>query len=178
MALSTIHAPSALIFLVALTCATLTHAHGTNVGAGPYPMDALFDLYEATMCVSVPRLVRWVFENHFLQLNRCSVAGLKKERTPQTQLFFGATNIKGEKEVDTVFSNFCRTRRNGGLRGLFFTEEKAFIVGNVISVQWVAQAPFLAEPYRGSDAYVTCGEKMLTIVSTFDESELKFKPGF
>ncbi len=141
-------------------------------------MDAYYDPYEATMCASTPRLVRWVFENHFVQLNRCDVPGLKRERSPQTQLFFGGTVIKGEKEVDSIFTSFCKSRRDGGLRGLFFMEEKAFIVGNVISVQWVAQAPFLAEPYRGSDAYITCGEKMMAMVSTFDEKALKIKPGY
>lgn len=127
------------------------------------------------MCVSHPRMVRWVFENHFRQLNKCSVAGLKRERTPETQLFFGPAVIRGESDVDDVFSNFCKSRAQGGLAGLQFKEEKAFIVGNVISVQWTADAPWLAEPYPGSDAYVTCGYQMLTIVSSFDSNELKFK---
>ncbi len=153
-------------------------AEGTNTTKAAYPMDAYYNPYHASMCVSTPDQVRWVFENHFIQLNRCSVEGLKKERSPQTQLFFGGTNIKGEKEVDEVFSGFCKSRADGGLRGLKFTEEKAFIVGNVISVQWVAEADFLAEPYRGSDAYVTCGDKMMTIVSSFDGEELKYKPDY
>lgn len=144
------------------------------VSAQRFPTDAYFDKKMAYICVSTPVRVRRVFENHFVQVNACSVSGLKAERTPETQLYFGATVIKGEAAVDTVFADFCTDRRTGGLKGLQFRELQAFIVGNVISVQWVADAPFLAQPYGGSDAYVTCGNKMLTIVSSFDSSKLKF----
>lgn len=140
-----------------------------------FPDDAFFSPKFATMCVSTPPRVRAVFENHFVQLNACSVPGLKKERTPETKLFFGNTLIEGEMEVDAVFSGFCKDREDGGLKGLKFTELKAFIVGNTINVLWEADAPFLSKPYLGSDAYVTCGNNMLTIVSSFDESELEFK---
>lgn len=140
-----------------------------------FPADTYFARGRASMCVGEPHNVRWVFKNHFVQLNKCSVSGLKRERTPQTQLFFGPDVIRGEEAVDALFSGFCQPRRKGGLKGLMFKEKKAFIVGNVISVRWVVDAPFLKEPYRGSDAYVTCGYKMLTIVSSFDANELKFK---
>lgn len=157
---------------------TLALNHHVSSRAIPFrrfPPDTYFSRGRASMCVGEPRTVRWVFQNHFNQLNRCSVSGLKRERTPQTQLFFGQDVIRGEKAVDDVFEGFCRPRGEDGLKGLVFKEEKAFIVGNVISVRWVADAPFLMEPYRGSDAYVTCGYKMLTIVSSFDVNELKFK---
>ena len=39
-------------------------------------------------------------------------------------------------------------------------------------MQWVAEADFLAEPYRGSDAYVSDGQYMAAMVSTFDGAEL------
>lgn len=129
----------------------------------------------SSKCVSSPEQVRAVFENHFVQLNACNVAGLKRERLPETQLFFGPALIKGEGTVDKTFSDFCKSRSNGGLSGLKFVEKESFIVGNTISVNWVANAPFLAAPYPGSDAYVTCGDKMLTIVSSFDGAELKFR---
>jgi hypothetical protein len=41
--------------------------------------------------------------------------------------------------------------------------------------QWVATAPFLAEPYRGSDAYITHDGYMKAMVSTFDGGALKKK---
>ena len=39
----------------------------------------------------------------------------------------------------------------------------------------MANADFLAEPYRGSDAYITDNGLMVSMVSTFDGSALKFK---
>jgi hypothetical protein len=39
----------------------------------------------------------------------------------------------------------------------------------------VANADFLAEPYRGADAYITDDGLMVSMVSTFDGAELKFK---
>ena len=40
------------------------------------------------------------------------------------------------------------------------------------SLGWVAEADFLAEPYRGSDAYVTDGQYMAAMVSTFEGTDL------
>ena len=48
------------------------------------------------------------------------------------------------------------------------------------ATQWVATAPFLAEPYRGSDAYITHDGYMQAMVSTFDggalEAEVETQP--
>ena len=129
------------------------------------------------MCVQTPSQVKRVYENHFYQLNRCSVRGLKEEVTPETQYFFGGNNIKGQKNIFEAIEGTCKESTEGGIRGINFKEEAVFIVGNVANIKWVATAPFLEEPYPGSDAYVTCGNKMLAMVSSFDASELKFKKG-
>jgi hypothetical protein len=42
-------------------------------------------------------------------------------------------------------------------------------------VQWRAEASFLAEPYRGADAYEMHDGLMAAQVTTFDQSELKMK---
>lgn len=140
-----------------------------------FPSGTFFNQGLAFMCVSTPQQVRRVFENHITQLNICSISGLKAERTPQTRLYFGPDVIEGEKAVDEVFDNFCKPRSQGGLKGLIFKEEKAFVIGNVIFVQWIADAPFLKTPYPGSDAFATCGNKILGFVTTFDRQELVFK---
>lgn len=140
-----------------------------------FPLDVYSRPWQASFCASNHRTVRKVFENHFVQLNKCDIQGLKNERTSDTQLFFGPTRITGEVNVDKVFSNFCRTVDQGGIKGLMFKEKSSFFVGNVACVSWVADAPFLSEPYHGSDAYVTCGNKLLAIVSSFDGTELKYK---
>jgi hypothetical protein len=33
--------------------------------------------------------------------------------------------------------------------------EKPFVVGNTVNVIWRCEAPFFAEPYRGSEAFET-----------------------
>lgn len=130
---------------------------------------------KARFCVTDPKVVRAVLHNHFKNLNACNVQGLKNERTRDTQLFAGGSHFKTTKQVDDLFSNFCLPRRKGGFAGLNFTEQGAFIVGNVASVLWRVDAPFLYEPYYGSEAYVTCGRKILTFVSSFEAGELKIK---
>ena len=40
---------------------------------------------------------------------------------------------------------------------------------------WKAEAPFLAEPNYGSDAYITQHGMMAGIVTTFDGAKLKFR---
>jgi hypothetical protein len=49
------------------------------------------------------------------------------------------------------------------------------VVGDVINVQWQAEAPFLTEPYRGADAYETKDGLMAAQVTTFDAAALKMK---
>ena len=36
-----------------------------------------------------------------------------------------------------------------------FTPEQTFVVGETLIIQWKAEAEFLTEPYKGSDAYET-----------------------
>jgi hypothetical protein len=45
----------------------------------------------------------------------------------------------------------------------------------VFATLWVASAPFLAEPYRGSDAYITGDGYLKAMVPTFDAAALKMK---
>lgn len=82
--------------------------------------------------------------------------------------------LKGRQKVGDLFNGFCKDRPNG-LRGLKFTVQTSFKVGNTFNVMWKADAPFLAEPYIGSDAYVTRNGMMAAMVTTFDGSKLKFK---
>lgn len=163
-------------FLVVLACSSLTHAlTDSNITRGSFLADTYYDPYYAQMCVPNAKQVRWVFNNHMMHLNRCNIQGMKEERVPETQVFVSGAVIKGEKQVDALVDNFCKPRSEGGFRGMKFTEERVFIVGNMVSMQWVANAPFLAEPYRVVDAYATCGDKLLTILSDFDEKRMKFK---
>ena len=56
-----------------------------------------------------------------------------------------------------------------------FTPEQTFTVGETLNIQWKAEAEFLAEPYRGSDAYETHDGLMVAMVSTFKGADLKLE---
>ena len=44
-----------------------------------------------------------------------------------------------------------------------------------LNIQWKAEADFLTEPYKGSDAYETHDGLMVAMVSTFKGADLKLK---
>jgi hypothetical protein len=68
-----------------------------------------------------------------------------------------------------------RLRTQGGLCGMKFTPEQTFVVGETLNIQWKAEAEFLTEPYKGSDAYETHDGLIVATVSTFKGADLKLK---
>ena len=95
---------------------------------------------------------------------------LKKQPTPQAVLdeHFAALN---SCDWDRLMAQYPED----GLKGMHFAPEHSTTIGDTFATQWVATAPFLAEPYRGSDAYITHDGYMQAMVSTFDGGALKRK---
>ena len=92
------------------------------------------------------------------------------------QLHFpDGTVVKGPEEAAKLFANFVKPHDQGGLCGMKFTPEQTFVVGETLNIQWKADADFLAEPYKGSDAYETHDGLMAGMVSTFNGADLKMK---
>jgi hypothetical protein len=81
---------------------------------------------------------------------------------------------KGREAIGKLFVGFVTPRPNG-LKGIRFIPQTSVKYGDTIVVYWKAEAPFLAEPYYGSDAYITHKGMMAGMVTTFDGSKLKFK---
>jgi len=75
--------------------------------------------------------------------------------------------VKGSEEAGKLFANFVKPHDQGGLCGMKFTPEQTSVVGETLNIQWKAEADFLAEPYKGSDAYETHDGLMVAMVSTF-----------
>ena len=120
--------------------------------------------------------VQKVFDEHVDALNRCDWNRLMAQYPKDVEIHLpDGTVKKGRAQVGELFAGFCKARPDG-LKGLKFTAESAFLVGNTLNVQWRADADFLSEPYKGSDAYVTRDGLMAAQVTTFDGSKLKFKP--
>lgn len=116
-----------------------------------------------------------VLAEHLDALNQCDWNRLVAQYPEDAEIHLpDGVMLKGRQKVGDLFNGFCKDRPNG-LRGLKFTVQTSFKVGNTFNVMWKADAPFLAEPYIGSDAYVTRNGMMAAMVTTFDGSKLKFK---
>lgn len=87
----------------------------------------------------------------------------------------GLRYVLGRQAVADLFAGFVLTPDAGGLCGITFSKESRQVINGTLAVQWVANADFLAEPYRGSDAYITDSGLMVSMVTTFDGAELKMK---
>jgi len=83
--------------------------------------------------------------------------------------------VKGREEAGKLFAGFVKPHDQGGLCGIKFTPEQTLVVGETLNIQWRAEADFLAEPYKGSDAYETHDGLMVAMVSTFKGADLKLK---
>lgn len=119
--------------------------------------------------------VQKVIDEHIDALNQCDWNRLMAQYPNDVEIHLpDAVVVKGREKVGELFTGFCKGRPDG-LKGLKFTAESSFVVGNTINVMWRAEADFLTEPYKGSDAYVTRDGLMAAQVSTFDGSKLKFK---
>jgi hypothetical protein len=117
-----------------------------------------------------------VLDEHFAALNACDWDRLLAQYPEDAQIHLGnGTIIKGRAAIGDLFAGFCKDPKDGGLKGLQFAPEHSVQIVGTFATQWVATAPFLAEPYRGSDAYITHDGYMKAMVSTFDGGALKKK---
>jgi len=117
-----------------------------------------------------------VVAEHLDALNSCDWKRLMAQYPADAQFFapLGQT-IVGREKMAALFAQFVKPHDQGGLCGAKFTPEHTFVVGDTVSVQWVLTADYLAEPYRGSDAYITRGGLMAAIVTSFQSAQLKPK---
>lgn len=83
--------------------------------------------------------------------------------------------VEGRSAVGDVFAGFCTPRADGGFIGATFIAEKVKTVGDTVNVSWRVEADWLAEPYKGADAYVTRDGLMYVQVTTFDPADMKFE---
>ena len=117
-----------------------------------------------------------VVDEHLAAINTCDWPRLMAQYPPEVQFFLpGGQVVKGREAVGELFRSFFKPVKDGGLCGMKFDTENSFTVGDTINVQWRATAPFLAEPYRGADAYVTKDGLMWAQVTTFDGAQIKKK---
>jgi hypothetical protein len=117
-----------------------------------------------------------VLDEHLAALNKCDWNRLLAQYPDDAQINLpNGTIVKGRAAIGNLFAGFCKNPKDGGLIGIHFSAENSVTIGDTLATQWVATAPFLVEPYRGSDAYITKDGFMQAMVTTFDGGALKMK---
>jgi hypothetical protein len=138
--------------------------------------DLTSESYDDSGLVRQPSPEKVVVE-HLSALNSCDLNRILAQYPSFAEIQEpGGTVVKGRDQLQTLFSGFVQPHEQGGFCGITFTPEYVSRVGDTINVQWRVDAPFLAEPYRGSDAYETHDGLMYAQVTTFNANDLKFKP--
>ena len=117
-----------------------------------------------------------VLDEHLDALNKCDWNRLVAQYPEDAQIhLLNGTIITGRKAIGELFAGFCKDPKDGGLNGINFKVVQSTLIGGTFATHWVASAPFLAEPYKGSDAYITKDGLMQAMVTTFDGAALKMK---
>jgi hypothetical protein len=117
-----------------------------------------------------------VVAEHMAAFNACDWKRLMAQFPDNVEFFApNGVTVVGREALGEMFAKVVKPPAQGGTCGLNVTTEHVFVVGDVINVQWRADAPFLAEPYRGADAYETRDGLMAAQVTTFDDAALKMK---
>ena len=115
-----------------------------------------------------------VVDEHLDALNCGDWARLMAQYPENVEIFLPAgVVLSGRAQVGEAFRAMTMPFKDGGLLGVTFTAEHVFTVGDTVNVQWRVDAPFLTEPYRGADAYVTHDGLLVAQVSTFDMVRLR-----
>ena len=117
-----------------------------------------------------------VVAEHLAAFSNCDWNRLMAQ-FPDNVEFFAPNGqvVKGRKALGDMYTQVVKPPSQGGTCGLKVTAEHTFVVGETVNMQWRADAPFLAEPYRGADAYETHDGLMAAQVTTFDAAALKMK---
>lgn len=149
------------------------------------PLTAVFVLAGGALAaageINLPELKKQpsaqaVLDEHLDALNKCDWNRIVAQYPDDAQINLpGGVIVKGRAAIGELFAGFCKDSKDGGLKGINFKAENSTAIGDTLATQWVATAPFLAEPYKGSDAYITKNGMMQAMVSTFDGSALKMK---
>lgn len=117
-----------------------------------------------------------VVEEHMAAFSSCDWKRLMAQFPDDVEFFSpNGVVVHGREALGEMFAKVVQPPSQGGTCGLKITSEHVFVVGETVNVQWRAEAPFLAEPYRGADAYETHDGFMAAQVTTFDAADLKMK---
>ena len=117
-----------------------------------------------------------VVEEHMAAFSACDWNRLMAGFAENAEFFApNGDTTKGRVALGKMYAQVVKHPPEGGTCGLKVTAEHIFVVGETVNVQWRADASFLAQPYRGADAYETHDGLMAAQVTTFDQAALKVR---
>ena len=117
-----------------------------------------------------------VIAEHFIAFKTCDWKRLMAQYDDDMAfLSKDGAIVKGRQAVGEMFRKALQPPSAGGVCGITLTPEQTIVIGNTVNIVWRADAPFLAEPYRGSEAFETRNGLLVLQVTTWDPSAMKMK---
>ena len=117
-----------------------------------------------------------IMAEHFAAFNSCDWNRLMAQYDDDMAfLSKDGQIVKGRKEIGDMFKGALKPHSEGGFCGAKLTPLQTIVVGNTVNVIWRVDAPFLAEPYKGSEAFETRNGLLAAQVTTWDPPAMKMK---
>jgi hypothetical protein len=116
-----------------------------------------------------------VVAEHFAALHACDWNRMMAGYDDNIAFLSNGELVGGRQAVGEMFKKVLQPHSKGGLCGMKLTPEKTIVVGDTVNVVFRFDAPFFAEPYRGSEAFETRDGLVVVQITTFDQSAVKMK---
>ena len=117
-----------------------------------------------------------VIAEHIAALNACDWNRMMAQYDDDVEFLSKDGNIvRGRAAIGKMFEKALLPPVKGGQCGMKLIPEHTVVVGDTVNVVWRAEAPFFAEPYRGSEAFETRHGLLVLQVTTWDPSAIKTK---
>ena len=117
-----------------------------------------------------------VIEEHVAALNACDWKRLMAQYDDDMAfLSKDGAMVRGREAIGQMFEKVLLPPAKGGQCGMKLIPEKTIVVGDTVNVIWRVEAPFFAEPYRGSEAFETHNGLLVVQVTTWDPAAIKMK---
>ena len=117
-----------------------------------------------------------VIAEHIAALNACDWNRMMAQYDDNVEfLSKDGGMVKGRKAIGDMFKKALQPPSGGGQCGMKLIPEHTIVVGGTVNVVWRVEAPFFAEPYRGSEAFETRNGLLVVQVKTWDPAAIKMK---
>ncbi len=117
-----------------------------------------------------------VIAEHIAALNACDWKRMMAQYDDNVEfLSKDGGMIKGRVAIGEMFKKALQPPAGGGQCGMKLIAEHTVVVGGTVNVVWRVEAPFFAEPYRGSEAFETRDGLLVVQVTTWDPAAIKMK---